>query len=338
VIVQVQLRRGAPLMARAALMALPEVNVTTGQTDLVSVDTAQRPLRLLSGASCTGESGDEDVVELVVARSLTARERSALEADGVSWCDARGALHLVWPGVYVHVDHGTRRAPSAPKAPGSGLGVASIRGVQVMLEEPNAEWSVSTLARSTGLSVGQAHNLLTRLDSEGQLVTEGKGPKMRRRLRDRNDTLDWLAAIERGRRRPDTAASYIYARTFNDLVERFSAIAEAANVTYALTGVAGTFAWGHPVVTNPAVVQARVGPLEPSQTLELMSLEHLDAQAEGRGVNIELWRDVGELGTFRREQIGSTLVAPKTRVYLDLLRQRGRNQDAAQLFKEQALG
>ena len=54
-------------------------------------------------------------------------------------------------------------------------------------------------------------------------------------------------------------------------------------------------------------------------------------------MNLELWNDTGEVGTFAAEPIDGIRVAPAVRVWLDLLRQSGRNRDAAQMFREQTL-
>ncbi len=58
-------------------------------------------------------------------------------------------------------------------------------------------------------------------------------------------------------------------------------------------------------------------------------------------MNLDLWADAGELGTFSAETIHGRAVpvrvAPRVRVWLDMIRLGGRDADAAALFKEQAL-
>ncbi|RIQ31194.1 hypothetical protein DY240_06450 [Jiangella rhizosphaerae] len=209
--------------------------------------------------------------------------------------------------------------------------------MQTMLASPEAPWSVSILAKEAALSTGQAHNVLKILERNRLVRIQGVGPRTRRYLRDRDEALEWLASVERGRRRPETAAGYLYARTFDDLIDRFVRRASEAKVTYALTASSGAIALGHPVLTNPLVLQARVSPLDAGQTLGVLGLERLDAEEAGRGMNLELWTDSGELGTYRSEDAGRARVAPRVRVWLDMVRQGGRNADAAELFKEQAL-
>jgi hypothetical protein len=54
-------------------------------------------------------------------------------------------------------------------------------------------------------------------------------------------------------------------------------------------------------------------------------------------MNVEVWSDIGQLGTFGAAEIDGVHVAPLIRVWLDLQRQGGRKRDAAQLFREQTI-
>ncbi|WP_157741308.1 hypothetical protein [Jiangella sp. DSM 45060] len=318
--------------------------MTTGNYERIELNGDERRLTILARPPRTPNGLElqelrpkPGTVGLVVAASLSDSERDGIEQAGLSWCDARGAVHLSWPGLYFHVDHGTRKVTRSYRVTEPGLGVASIRGVQTMLSAPGAPWSVSVLAKEAALSTGQAHNVLKIMERNHLVRVQGVGPKMRRYLRDRDETLEWLAGVERGRRRPEAAAGYLYARTFDDLIERFVARASEAEVTYALTATSGAVALGHAVLTSPRVLQVRVSPGGAAQTLAVLGLEPLDADEAGRGMNLELWTDSGELGTYRSEDAGRVHVAPRVRIWLDMVRQGGRTADAAELFKEQAL-
>lgn len=345
---RVQLRPDAPALYRAAFASIPEFTVTTGPDELIELDGTERQLTLLArpprtpdGLRLSDLRPKPGTVGLIVARSLTARDRASLEEAGLSWCDARGSIHLTWPGLYFHVDRGTRPTTRLGRVPSSGVGVTSLRGIQTMLANPEAPWSVARLAQAAVLSTGQAHNVLKTLESNRLLRTEGSGPKQRRYLRDRDETMEWLAGVERARRRPETAPSYLYARTFDDLIDRFAERASEMKLTYAITAASAATALGYPVLTNPVVIQVRVGHIEAAHALDLLGLEHLDAEGAGRGTNLELWTDTGELGTFHTETVDNrsreVRVAPRVRIWLDMVRQGGRHADAANLFKEQAI-
>ncbi|MHA3946858.1 hypothetical protein [Cellulomonas bogoriensis] len=274
-------------------------------------------------------------VGMIASLTIPERERDALEAAGLSWCDGRGAIHVAWPGTLVHVDH-SGRGPRRGRTEPAKLGPAGIRAVQVLLAV-DGEWTISRLAHEAAISVGQAHNVFKALEAERLLASTGKGPQQRRRITDRHGAMDWLATIDRARRRPGTAATYLYARTPEEVLRRFAERADAAGLPYAVTGAAASQLLGAPVLSQIIVSHIRVGPVQADSALHRLGLEHLDAEDAGRGMNLELWTDTGELGTFAARDVNGVRVAPPVRVWLDLARQGGRGADAAQLFREQVL-
>jgi hypothetical protein len=333
---------------RSAFASIPELVVTTGPDELIElggvtkrITIMSRPPRTDDGVPRVDAQPAPGTVGVVVGKLLTAQERTSLEAAGLSWCDARGSLHVTWPGLYVHVDRGPRTSAKVNRSSSAGVGATSIRAIQTMLAQPDAPWSTARLAKVAAVSTGQAHNIMKTLEGNRLLRSEGSGPKQRRYLRDADEVMQWLAGIERARRRPESASSYLYARTFEDLIERFAKRATEHKLRYAITAASGAMALGHPVITNPVLLQIRVSPIDAAHALDILGLEHLDAEDAGRGANLELWTDTGELGTFRPEiaSVGSSeiSVAPRIRVWLDMVRQGGRVADAADLFKEQAL-
>lgn len=334
---------------RRVLEGVRDIEVVGGADDRIRVDGAERPLVILPrpdrGPAADLEVGVDDLarrvppdaVGLVVAGTIPAAEREAIERAGLSWCDGRGALHLAWPGTYVHVDRSVRR-PEQPKPKGAeGIGPASIRAVQVLLGSDQEAWTVSQLAQAAAVSVGQAHTVLRVLERNQLLRREGKGPSQRSTVTDRRAALDWLRTVDRARRRPAAAATYIYGRTPDDEMRNFAALADEAGLPYAVTGAAASNLMGMPVLTRVPVAHVRVGGLDAPDALHRLGLEHLDAEGVARGMNLELWTDVGELGTFGAQEWDGVKVAPPVRVWLDIGREGGRGEDAAQMFREHIL-
>jgi hypothetical protein len=346
--IQVELNAGVPDRVRRALAAVREVEVSDGLDSRISIEGRDRPLTILSRPQPTPDPDQaaRDLARhlprgslgLVVAPSIPRRERESIEEAGLSWCDGRGAMHVAWPGVLVHIDHGAgRHAPSKSANGVTGLGPAGIRALQVLLGADEDDWTVSRLAERAAISVGQAHNVFRALEENRLVETTGKGPRQRRVITDRRAALDWLATIDRARRRPEAAATYLYGRTNQEVLARFAERAGEAGLPYAVTAAAGSHLLGVPVMSNVVVAQVRVGVLDATDALQRLELEHLDAEDAGRGMNLELWTDTGELGTFGATDVEGIRVAPKIRVWLDMARQGGRNDDAAQLFREQVL-
>jgi hypothetical protein len=334
-------RRMFAAVSEVDTIAGPKTRVTVGDHTRSLIVLPRPPLgpdQFLTALHLAQTIPDRSV-GLVVARSIPYKERDALEGAGLSWFDGRGALHLSWPGTLIHIDHSGRRLASSDRASDdeTHLGPAGIRAVQVILGSEDSEWTVSQLAEKAAISVGQAHNVFRAMEQNRLVHPVGKGPKQRRVVDDRRAALDWLASIDGARRRPVSVATYLYARTENEIVQRFAQRAAEAAVTYAVTGAAASNLLGVPVLTQIVVTQIRVSGIEPAAALAQMGFEPLEADDAGRGMNVELWSDIGQVGTFQAGLIDGVLVAPPIRVWLDLQRQRGRNRDAAQLFREQTL-
>lgn len=331
---------------RSVLAAVPDINVVKGTKPLVTIGDQAQPLMVLPRPSAGSDldlaarhlasTVPRQTIGLVAARSIPYKERDALEAAGLSWCDGRGALHLYWHGTLVHIDHSSRR-PATGGRDEPHLGPVGIRAVQVLLASQDDEWTVNRLAKEAAISFGQAHNVLRAMEQHRLVHPLGKGPKQRRVIDDRRAALDWLAAVDGARRRPPAAATYLYARTEHEIARRFAQRAGEAGVDYAVTGAAASDLLGVPVLNRIVVTQIRVSGLQPVDALARLGLEHLEAEDAGRGMNLDLWSDIGELGTFGATDVDGVRVAPAIRVWLDLQRQGGRNLDAAQLFREQAL-
>lgn len=342
--VQVALRPEAPERYRRVLAGLPLLELREGTRDRIGVDETLRPLILLprpeagtDNATAQAQRGQvpEGAVGLVVARSIPQSERDRIEEAGLSWCDGRGALHLAWPGTLIHVEQRSR--PRPVRTTTEGLGPAGIRAVQVLLAAWDEPWTVTRLATAAGVSVGQAHNVFKAMEGERLVVTIGRGPQQRRELGDYRAALDWLSGLDQARRRPESASTFLYARTPDEVLRRFHERAAEVGLVYAVTGAAACQLLDVPVLNKIIVTQVRVSVLAAGAALDRLGLERLEADEAGRGANLELWTDTGELGTFGATAVRGIRVAPAVRVWLDLARQRGRNADAAQLFREQVL-
>lgn len=331
---------------RAAIAAAPDAVVTTDKRDSVTVDTDRRQLAIFSrpqagldaaeAAQVLAGQTPANAVGIVVASSIPHRLRNALESAGLSWVDGRGAIHLTWPGTLVHIERAGHSRHGVPDTTDS-LGPTSIRAVQVMLSDPEQGWTVSRLARRASVSTGQAHKVFQILERNQLIDVSGSGPQTRRRIADRDTTLDWLLALERRKRKPNAVRTYVYGRSTRDVLQRFDALARDAAAGYAVTAAAAAEILGMPVLTAVDVSHIRVTGASTTDILHLLGLDNLSAEEGGRGSNLELWSDVGELGTWDTTEVNGIHVAPPVRVWLDLARLGGREADAAQTYREQLI-
>lgn len=273
------------------------------------------------------------VIALVADLTLPHAIRKALEDQGISYVDGTGALHIVAPGVLVHVQQPEHRRTTWAA---HGLGAATVRTVQVLLEEPAREWTVSGLAGAADLSLGQTHNLWTLLQREGLAVTRRTGRETRRAVRDPRLLLEWLAAQRPARRVHEQLGCALYANTLARLCAKATQALDASAVPHAWTGAAAAALQQ----AGPTAVPQATVRVDPDRPLREVA-QALGAEPTDRGANLVLYRDVGRLGIHsgHRHSTGGAEVplAPPVRVYLDLLGER-RGEDAAAHYREAIIG
>lgn len=353
-----------------ALPELPGLHITTGGPHPYLLAGARRwrvvvhPGRPIDSALAraaqslekeTQLTGDA-VIPLVVDSALPQRLRRELERRGISYADGAGALHVVAPGVILHIEQlgtGARK-----KATGMGLGATTVRAVQVLLTAGAKEWYVTELAQEAGISLGQAHNLWKLLQREGHAVTRGTGRGARRVVRDHRLLLDWLTSQRAARRVHEQVSCALYAPSLPQLCAKVTRALDAAGISHAWTAAAAASLQS----AGPSAVPRAVLRVAPDHSLERV-IKELGAEPTDRGANLVLWSDVGQVGTYGSvrldeahpstdgetrgaKEAGATAghlpmldvpLAPPVRVYLDMLGDR-RGEDAAAHYREVVLG
>lgn len=83
----------------------------------------------------------------------------------------RGAIHVGEGPVYVHIDLAARRQVNVDDA---RLGPAGTRALQVLLDDPQGEWTLTRLQNEAGISIGQAHNVFKTLERQRLVETVGR--------------------------------------------------------------------------------------------------------------------------------------------------------------------
>jgi hypothetical protein len=342
VAVEIGLGPGAPPSVAAGLSRVPGVRVRqTKGSSYVRHDHLRVPLRLLpkplvdradtdqnlGDSLSTAARRDDDAVPLVAASFLSKTLRMALEAKSISYADGRGNIHLVAPGIFVHVDGRATQQSTQDNR----LGPVGVRAVQALIDRQGREWSVADLAASAQVSAGEAHKVMQILESRELITTEGIGPRKRRRVRDRGALLDWLAAQPASRRVGETLSCALYARTPRDLGTRASHALDAAGIDHAFTSsLAATLLEAGPTAVPRATLR-----ISPKVTLEAAA-QALGAEITERGANLIVWSDRGLVGTVGRQRHENVWLAPETRIYLDLLGDI-RGEDAAAHFRDLVL-
>jgi hypothetical protein len=106
----------------------------------------------------------------------------------------------------------------------------------------------------------------------------------------------------------------------------------AAKIDYAITGAAAATIHGVGPTSIP-LSDVRVDPKVSLQNVAML----IGAELTERGPNLGLIRDVGRVGCLNPEARDGLLIAPRPRVYVDLLAEK-RGEDLGMNFREAVLG
>ncbi len=267
---------------------------------------------------------------LLIARTSTAGAREVLTQGGVSYLDGRGFADLRLPGFVLKVAAPSRRPDEDHSAgPARLSGKAGLVAQALLLDRPR-KWAVGDVANVAGVSVGLAHRVLARLEADGILASEGRGPGKTRHVARAGALLDlWAEEAREPRLRRTPAFSLMRAVPVEFVSTRLS----GAGLIHAVTGSAAA-ARVAPFLTTVPVTHVRVAA---SAVLpDILGALAAREAVEGPNLVIVQGADDAEL-RFRRETDG-IWVAADTRIYLDALHDPRRGAEQARAFREQELG
>lgn len=312
----VTLHASAPEALVEALRRLPELElVTDAPESAVIAENLVIPVEpsvVTSDALDSVEASPGRRPLILVNAVLDDRTAARLEDDGIGYVDVTGRAWL--PG-----QRRGRRARESQLYRGRELRSSSLRLAQLLADHPHEPWTQRHLAEWGHSSPVTAASLLQRLEKLRLVERHGQGPGAHRMVADVPAFRRWLAAHGRPRRIKSLSA---FVRE-PDMIP-----SEVAGHQMALTGAAAAERLGLPVLSRMATPSYRVD----AQGDEL---EQLPALLQGfrtdRGANVSLISDPGRLGLTDARHHGDHLIAPPSRVMLDLhLEPRG--EAAASVF------
>lgn len=208
------------------------------------------------------------------------------------------------------------RVPSlAPR-----VGRLGLRALQVALAEDRPDWTVARLATAADVPVGQARTVLRELETRGLARTVGTATNQRRLIDDRSKALDWALAIERSRPNPRVTTTRLPTRDQAAVLCRFAELADRVRVRYAVTSVAGAQLLAAGSIEPQSTLQIRVSgqAVEISRHLRRERADHTECE---RSAILELWTDVGDLGTCDARHVCGISVGGRE-AFTDLRRRR----------------
>jgi hypothetical protein len=269
---------------------------------------------------------------LLVADATTAEARDILQRHGVGVVDGRGNAHVELAGLLLHVEERRKSADAPPaRAPARLMGKAGV-AAQALLLRPDHDWHVQDLAAEAHISLGLAHRVLARLETEGVVAAEGAGPRRVRRVTDATALFD-LWAEENRDRAVRRVRAYRLAREPRQLVDAMSAGLHAAGIEHAVTGAAAAARLA-PFVTAVPVAEVWYSAVaSPEEVAAATGAEVVDT-----GHNVVFAQSDGdEPLAFRREVDGIWTVNP-FRLFYDLRNDPRRGPEQADMLRREVIG
>ena len=267
---------------------------------------------------------------LLVAGDTTAEARRILQDHGIAVVDGLGNAHIALPGLFLHVEgKPPRRLPTTGAPPARLTGKAGA-AAQALLLDPNRPWQVHDLAKEARISVGLAHRVLARLEKEGILTPQGKGPNRTRRVTNPTALLDLYA--EEDVATPIQTQAFLLTQTPGKLTDRLTTNLGQAGIEHALTGAAAANIVA-PFITAIPVVKIWVTANVAAEELQQGS----QAKPVASGANVVFLQRKGDPALTLREKTKKLWLVNRFQLYADLLREPQRGREQADHLRREAI-
>lgn len=269
---------------------------------------------------------------LLIAERTTSEARHILQAHGIAVLDGLGNAHIELPGLLLHLEgyknDSPQRRAGAPRTRLRGkAGVAA----QALLLDPKRRWQVQELAERADISNAFAHRVLTRLERDGLVQSQGTGPRRLRRVFDPTALLDlW---IEENDNPPMRRRGYVLAQSPRQVIEKLGKGLAQTNIEYAVTGAAGGSLVA-PFVSALPVIDVWI-----QETADMDGIfTLLGAEEVTDGHNFVVMQSKDDVALAFREEQNDIWVPNKFRLYADLLRDPRRGAEQAARLREEVIG
>ncbi|WP_343628176.1 MarR family transcriptional regulator [Roseateles sp.] len=271
---------------------------------------------------------------VVSANHLSESARALLLEAGIGSHADDGKLRLPFDEAYVIVD--APASPSARRLPRLKLFTAARTPVlHALLLAPDRWCSVKELAMASGISTANVSKLLTHLEQEEVVISEGLGPAKVRRLDKPASLLDAWVAQEQAQLAQRRVRKFFVPGRKGDgllqLINESSTAIEASPSAYALTAEAAASFYA-PYLTAWSITTVRA-------TSDWLAdlLMRTDIREVDQGANLHVV-EVEPAGVPFVQRRGEVLCASPVQTYVDLMVASGRGPDAGRFLREQVLG
>lgn len=324
-----RVREDAPLPGRLSVRydLLLEVQIGDARRYLVcEVKSVGEPRYLHQAISQLREvlTGGDGAVPVVVAPHISEQGRRLCRDAGVGYIDLTGNVFLQFDNVLIERTTPHRPATRLSAESPDIFAPKSSRALRVLLEDPATPWTLASLSKETGVSLGLVHRVVNALTEMGY-VDKSRGAILLVRA---GDLLDFWA--ERYKLDGDRDHTYYsFRRSFSAFAADLEGLAQRSGFVYAFTRHAGASLVA-PFVRFTDVHFYYSGDMETvTRGLDLRPVEM------GGAIHVLTPYDAGVF--YKAQRVGGASVVCNTQLYLDLFHYPARGREQAQFLRQQTM-
>jgi hypothetical protein len=259
---------------------------------------------------------------IVVAPYISPISAQICQGEGIGYLDLSGNCRIAFHEVFIDRQNFPNKYPY-PSGISSLYSPKSERILRVLLTYPYRPWKTLALADEAQVSPGMITHVRKKLDEEEWIESTPHG----------------FILIEPAKLLRDWAENYSFQKnsaldcySINNLSEveqEISEVCDSQQIKYALTGFSASNRLA-PMVRNPRIT-VYVGQ-SPSRLAEAVSLKPVDS-----GANVSLVSPYDEGVFWNAQEVDGIKIATPVQVYLDLINDRGRGEDAASFLYQEVI-
>jgi hypothetical protein len=260
---------------------------------------------------------------MVIAPFISPQSAQICEAAGIGYLDLSGNCQIAFQEVYIHHENFPNRYPYKSEI-SSLYAPKSERVLRVLLTHPYRPWKTLELAQEAQVSSGMITHIRKKLDEQELITSSSLGFQLvepHRLLRDWSENYSY---------RKNTILEFYSLETVSDVEQKLDKYCDQSGIRYALTGFSAADRLA-PMVRNQRVMVY----LDQTSTHLLVTALNLKPVSSGANVNILNPYDEGVY--WHTQRVAGIEVATPVQVYMDLVKNRGRGEEAAEFLYNEVL-
>ncbi len=257
---------------------------------------------------------------VVVAPYISTTTANICKTNGIGFVDLSGNCFLQFKQVLISIENKANKFPFQ-QGLSSIYAPKSERILRVLLTFPYRGWKVTDLAEEAGVSLGMISHVGKKLIEEEWAQRNSDGISL---TKPESLLEDWSKNYSFQRNK---LLTYYTLRSVPELELALGKTCKQQGIPYALTGFSAADKIAPMVKGQRAMIYVGAEIEKLAEKLNLTSVES--------GANVVLIKPYDEGVFWKSESIGDVMVANPIQVYLDLKRNPGRGEEAAdQILKE----